>query len=223
LTVHVAAYPGAHLLVVVYDPGGRPRQVLDNSQSAGLPAWMPGAGQWSIVVRDLTSAPGTAWRVDVAVAPAPLVVTTWVRDPSVTAGPYPGYRPRLTALNHGMVASARAVPDPNGPPGSWVVDASWNANGTALFAGLTAAASGSCPGQQDCPERHLSTWAGLTQDDVDHWNDRAGTVCRPVSDGGDLVNDPEVLSPITAGKFQISGNFSQQDATNLANWLAPRG
>jgi hypothetical protein len=43
--------------------------------------------------------------------------------------------------------------------------------------------------------------AGLTQDDIDHWNKHVGTVFRPVSEGGDLVNDAEVLSPITGGRF----------------------
>jgi hypothetical protein len=209
--------PGTHMQVLLYDPAGRLARTLDSSQPDMLLMLMPIPGRWSVVVRDVASPPSTVWRVDVAFTKAPLVVTTWLKDPSVTAGPYPGYRPQVSAINPGMVASARAVPD--GPAGSWKVEGTWDANGAVLFSNLTTAAAQSCPGQR-CPEAHVTTWAGLTQDDVDHWNERASAVYRPVADGGELASDAVVVAPISGGTWPIAGNYTRQEARDIASWLA---
>lgn len=218
VTTQLPPYPAAHVQVLLYDPAGRLSLTVDNSDQRPTPAWRPVPGTWSFAVRDLASRPGAAWRLRAAFIPLPVVVTTWLKDPSVTAGPYPGYRPHLSSLSRDVVAGARPVRAPNGRPGAWTVEGRWTTEGAAVFGDLTAGAAQSCPGQS-CPESRVTLWAGLTQDDIDHWNERASTVYEPVSDGGDLVGDTVVVHAIADGTWLLPGDYSQQEATDVANWL----
>jgi hypothetical protein len=161
-------------------------------------------------------APGTASRPPQASSPlAALVITTWVRDPSVVGGPQPGYRPQISMINRGTLTSVSAARDPTG--NDWVVAFTLGPEDARGFELLTAGAVAACPG--DCPERHLATWLDLTQDDVDHWSERGNVLSRRVSEGGKLLSDPYVVSPITSGRAYIQGRFSQQEATVLARRL----
>src|SRR5215469_10704209 len=74
--------------------------------------------------------------------PARLVITTWVADPQGTAGPYPGFRPRLTEITPAMVQSASASPD-QGNPG-WVITVTFDPAGTAIYSRLSADAYRAC-------------------------------------------------------------------------------
>jgi preprotein translocase subunit SecD len=151
-----------------------------------------------------------------SVPPARLIVTTWVVDPSVTAGPYPGYRPRTTAITPNMVTSASAEPNPLGGT-DWVVAYTLDARGTRIFAQLSTEAYDACgAGQQgSCAGSHVTMWLDLTQEDVDAWNTRAGDLYRPADQGGKLLSDPYIQSPITGGSGLIQGGFTRQEAMML--------
>ena len=167
--------------------------------------------------RTLSSAPGRTTPAGAPPAPpAAFVITAWVRDPSVVNGPWPGYRPQMTLMYRGTLVSVRAARDPSGG-NDWVVQFTLDSEGAQVLGSLTRDAVAACAG--DCPERHVASWLDLTQDDVDHWNERAEAVYRPVSQGGKLISDPHVVSPITAGQGYIQRNFSQQEATELARRL----
>ena len=58
---------------------------------------------------------------DVIGRTAQLVTTKWVADSTVTAGPWPGYRPQETALRADMLTSANAQLDPSGGTANGVV------------------------------------------------------------------------------------------------------
>ncbi|MBO0685923.1 MAG: hypothetical protein J2P45_22485 [Candidatus Dormibacteraeota bacterium] len=152
-----------------------------------------------------------------AAAPARLVVTTWTKDPSFTDTPYPGYRPAISPITSDMITNAQVVRNSNG---DIVVQVKFDSRGTEIFRNLTAQAAAACP-QQACPQSHLTMWLDLTQDDVDHWNQRAHDLYRPFYRGGKLLTDPAVAAPITGGSAQISGNFNQQQAEDLAHRLNP--
>jgi hypothetical protein len=149
--------------------------------------------------------------------PAALVITKWVKDPSVVNGPWPGYRPQMVLAYRGTLASVRAARDPGGG-NDWVLEFTLDPEGTQVLGSLTKDAVVACSGF-DCPERHIGNWLDLTQDDVDHWNERAMSEYRPVSQGGKLISDPYVTVPITNGQGHIQGNFSHQEATDLARRL----
>jgi preprotein translocase subunit SecD len=151
-----------------------------------------------------------------------LVVTKWVADPSITNGPLPGYKPQMTQMTADMLTSASAGLDQNGT--GWVVNFQFNSAGANIFSQLsTAAYNATCPkqGQVDCPERRLTDWLDLSQDDIANWNDRANQLYQPngVVSGGKLLTDPYIQSPITGGQGVISGNFTQQSAKDLATGL----
>lgn len=165
----------------------------------------------------LSSVPGRTTPASAPPAPlAALVITTWVKDPAVVNGPWPGYRPQMTLMYRGTLTSVRAARDPSGG-NDWVVLFTLDSEGAQVFGSLTTQAVAACAG--DCPERHVASWLDLTQDDADHWNERANVVYRPVSQGGKLLSDPYILSPITSGHGYIQGNFRQQEATDLARRL----
>lgn len=171
----------------------------------------------AVGLRILSSAPGRTTPASAPQAPpAAFVITTWVKDPSVVNGPWPGYRPQMTLMYRGTLTSVRAARDPSGG-NDWVVHFTLDSEGAQIFGSLTTQAVAACAG--DCPERHVASWLDLTRDDVDHWNERADVVYRPVSQGGKLISDPLVVSPITAGQGYIQGNFTQQEATDLARRL----
>jgi hypothetical protein len=60
-------------------------------------------------------------------------------------------------------------------------------------------------------------WAGLTQDDLDHWSERANRLYQPFNRGGKLLVDARVEAPIMTGHTLISvPNLTQQEADDLA-------
>ena len=152
-----------------------------------------------------------------AAAPARLVVTTWTQDPSASYPPYPGYRPAISPITSDMITNAQVVRNSNG---DIVVQVKFDSRGTEIFRNLTAQAAAACP-QQECPQRHLTMWLDLNQDDLDHWNQRAHDIYRPLYRGGKLLTDPAVTAPIPGGSAQIAGNFNQQQAEDLAHRLNP--
>jgi preprotein translocase subunit SecD len=166
-----------------------------------------------------------------------LVYTKWVADAKVTGGPEPGYRPELTGLTGDDISSASAGLDPNSGL-SWVVNISFNSAGSNLFGSLTTANVNACPGDPttvttaNCPERHLTIWLDLTQNDINHWEDAtyAGTVSGnydpnclatkgPDATCPKFLVDANTISPILGGQAYISGSFTQQQATDLATGI----
>ncbi|HEY7198600.1 MAG TPA: hypothetical protein VIC57_00230 [Candidatus Dormibacteraeota bacterium] len=154
--------------------------------------------------------------------PAKLVVTTWVRDPSVTGGPFPGYRPRMTSITPDMVASASAAPDPNGGH-DWIVSFSFDARGARIFREITTVAAVACgpSGPGSCPEGRVTDWLDLTQADIDDWDARADLLYQPAAGGGKLLSDPYIVAPITGGQGYIEGAYTRDQATALARQLHP--
>ena len=137
--------------------------------------------------------------------PATLVMTQWVKDPAIVDGPWPGYRPQISMMRPKMVARAvahldPAVPTPDLNGSDWLVEITLNAEGTRLFGALTKNAVAAC--SDDCPERHIAWWLDLSQDDIDHWNERASTDYRRIDQGGKLIFDPSVSAPITDGTVE---------------------
>jgi preprotein translocase subunit SecD len=150
---------------------------------------------------------------------AQLVTTQWVKDSSITNGPVPGYRPKITNLRSDMLTSATASLDQSGA-NSWVVNVSLNSQGAQIFGDISTAAYNACPGQgNDCPERHVAEWLDLTQDDVTHWQDRANQLSAGTDAGGKLLTNPTMDQPITGGQFFISGKFTPDSAKSLATLL----
>lgn len=151
-----------------------------------------------------------------------LVTTTWEKDPNPAAanngGAEPGYRPKISALTGDMVSSASASTDQTGT--QWVVNVNLDSRGQPIFAKLSTDAVNACP-QGDCPERHIAEWLDLTQFDIDRWDDPgyAQKMSLPVDQGGKLLTDPTVSEAILGGQVQISGNFTQSGAKDLATLL----
>lgn len=130
-------------------------------------------------------------------------------------------RRRWCEVEHRFWYGQPAVSAARDPTGNdWVVLFTLGPEDARGFELLTADAVAACPG--DCPERHLGTWLDLTQGDVDHWSERANVLYRRVSEGGKLISDPYIVSPITSGRGYIQGNFSQQEATVLARRLGAK-
>jgi preprotein translocase subunit SecD len=152
---------------------------------------------------------------------AKLVTTKWVDDPNSKAAIAPGYRPQLTALTGDMITSATAQTDQNGT--SWVVSITFNSQGADLFGKLTTEAVNACPGTNaDCPKRHIANWLDLSAEDIAKWDDPgyADQVSLPIAKGGKLVTNPTIIEPILTGQAQISGNFDQSTAKDLATLLS---
>ncbi len=162
-----------------------------------------------------------------------LVYTKWVKDPKATTGPHPGYKPAFTGLTGDDIASASAAIDQNST--SWVVNISFNSNGAAVFDRLTTANVAACASPdpttgQFCAERFLTIWLDLTQADIDKWDDPAyqAKLLVPYNAGclpsekvvcGKLLVDPVTQQEIAGGNAQISGNFTQQSANDLATGI----
>ena len=165
-----------------------------------------------------------------------LVYTKWVPDTKVTGGPQPGYRPQLTGLTGDDISSATSSIDQTGT--SWVVNVSFTSAGATKFDNLTRDNVNACPGDPNtvasanCPQRHLTIWLDLTQQDIDNWEDASyvakvmqqydpqclatqaqGTVC------GKFLTDPITLQEIAGGQATISGSFTQQSAQDLATGI----
>jgi preprotein translocase subunit SecD len=168
-----------------------------------------------------------------------LVYTKWVKDPKQDptnpAGPvHPGYKPQLVGLSGDDIQSASASLDQNGV--NWVVNITFTSHGGDVFSNLTSANVAACPGDpttdqtgaSSCPERYLSTWMDLTQNDINHWDDAgyAAQLVRPwdappnpTDPQPKLLIDAITLQQISGGQAQISGNFTQQSANDLATGI----
>jgi preprotein translocase subunit SecD len=152
---------------------------------------------------------------------AKLVTTKWVPDPNSKALIAPGFKPQLTALTGDMITGANAQTDQNGT--SWVVSITFNSQGADIFGRLTTEAVNACPGATtDCPQRHIANWLDLTPDDIAHWDDPgyADQISLQIDKGGKLVTNPTIIEPILTGQAQISGNFTQATAKDLATLLS---
>lgn len=171
-----------------------------------------------------TSAPSAA--ASAAALPKVLVVcTTWAPDAQVTNGPEPGYKPAMAGLTSHDMRSASAVLNGNGV--SWVVNIVFNDRGAALFMTLTRNnLNATCPApNQSCAQRHLAIWLGLTQADIDGW-DNAATVsevsrpfdlsCIGATTCPKLISDPITFDEIDGGQMVLSGAFTQTTARELA-------
>lgn len=163
-----------------------------------------------------------------------LVYTRWVKDAKVTGGTVPGYKPQLTGLTGDDIASANASIDPQSGIG-WVVNVNFNSHGSELFGKLTTANVAACPDsttQGNCPERHLTIWLDLTQNDINHWEDAA--YAAKVSGNYDpnclatqgpnascpkFLVDANTITPILGGSAFISGGFTQHSAVDLATGI----
>jgi len=101
-----------------------------------------------------------------------LVYTKWVADAAVTGGPHPGYKPVLTGLTGDDIQSATAAVDPNNV--GWVVNVSFTSTGATKFDDLTRANVAACTidaSGNACPERFLTIWLDLNQNDINSWTD----------------------------------------------------
>ncbi|HEY8842030.1 MAG TPA: protein translocase subunit SecD [Candidatus Dormibacteraeota bacterium] len=163
-----------------------------------------------------------------------LVYTKWVKDAKVTGGTIPGYKPQLTGLTGDDIASASASIDPSSGIG-WVVNVNFTSHGSDLFGKLTTANVAACPDTTtagNCPERHLTIWLDLTQNDINHWEDatyanKASANYDPncLATQGANANCPKYLvdantiQPILGGSAFISGGFTQQSAKDLATGI----
>ena len=147
---------------------------------------------------------------------AQLVTTKWVPDSTVTGPPWPGFKPQITPLRADMVTGATASLDQNGT--SWVVNITFNSEGANIFSQLTGDAYNACP-TSDCAQRHITEWLDLSQDDIDHWNERVQQLYKPTDQGGRLLTDPQIIQQISGGQAQITGNFSRESSKNLATLL----
>ncbi len=166
-----------------------------------------------------------------------LVYTKWVKDPAQDpnnpAGPiHPGYKPQLVGLTGDDIQTASASLDQNGV--YWVVNITFTSHGSDVFSNLTTANVAACPGDPStsptasCPERYLTIWLNLTQNDINHWDDPnyAATLSRPW-DSPQNATDPTpkflidavTLQAITGGQAQISGTFDQTSANDLATGI----
>ncbi|MBV8982129.1 MAG: hypothetical protein JO086_14595, partial [Acidimicrobiia bacterium] len=190
-----------------------------NALGVNEPVVQPAGGNNDRIEVQLAGVPASKAQ-DVIGRTAQLVTTKWVADPSVTAPPWPGFKPQITNLRADMLTSANAQLDPSGT-NTWVVNVTYNSEGQSIFSQLTNDAYNACP-TTDCAQRHITNWLDLTPDDVAHWNDRASQLYKPFDQGGKLVTDPYIQNPITGGTATISGGtpgFTQQSATDLATLL----
>jgi preprotein translocase subunit SecD len=190
-----------------------------NALGVNEPVVQPAGGNNDRIEVQLAGVPASKAQ-DVIGRTAQLVTTKWVADPTVTAQPWPGFRPQVTNLRADMLTSANASLDPNAGT-TWVVNVSYNSDGSNIFSQLTNDAYNACP-TTDCAQRHITNWLDLSADDVAHWNERAPQLYKPFDQGGKLVTDPYIQNPITGGTATISGGtpgFTQQSATDLATLL----
>lgn len=204
-------------------PARRPRRGLLVAAAAALMVVLAGG----VVAVRLGSAPGTTSpAAPPTQLPTGLVVTTWVRDPSIVTGPYPGYRPQVR-MDQRSVAGAHAVQ--NTTTGTWLVLVRFEPDGQRLFGSITAAVHACSAGA--CPQNHVTMWLDLTPDDVAHWNERATKLYASEGQGGKLLSDAVLRSsgascsttciegPIGEPETIVAGGLSQHDAEVLARRL----
>jgi protein-export membrane protein SecD len=149
---------------------------------------------------------------------AQLVITTWVKDDTVTGGDKPGFRPKMTNIRSDALTSATATLDQNAV--QWAVNTQFNSAGAEQYAKVTTEAYNSCP-TGSCETRYIAFWLDLTPDDINGWQDPAvaNAASQKTETGGKLLTDPIIQNPITGGNGVITGNFSQQTAKDLATLL----
>ena len=198
----------------------------------GLAGWL-GAALLPVVMSSCGQQPAA-----VTYKPS-LTYTRWAPDPKAMAGPEPGYKPEFTGLTGADVAQATPAIDASGS--SWLIDVTFTPRGKQLFAVLTRANVAECAGDvatsQDaqCAQRHLAIWLDLTETDVDNWDkpDYVAAVSGPFDLKclarqpttvvcGKLVSDPITLEEIDGGVAEISGNFTQATADQIAIALNSR-
>lgn len=156
-----------------------------------------------------------------------LVYTKWVADPNVTSGMEVGYKPALTGLGADDVAAVAAAIDPNGS--GWLVNITFTPRGATLFANLTRDNVAACPGdvtvdtKAQCVGRFLTMWLGLTQADIDRWEDAAyaANVAKPFGSGGKFLLNAITIQEIDGGAAQISGSLDQKQAQDLIAAIKP--
>jgi hypothetical protein len=156
-----------------------------------------------------------------------LVYTKWVADPNVTSGMEVGYKPALTGLSGDDVASVTAAIDPGGT--GWLVNITFSLRGANLFANLTRDNVAACPGdvatdtKAQCVGRYLTMWLGLTQADIDRWEDAsyAANVARPFGSGGKFLLNAITIQEIDGGAAQINGSLNQKQAQDLVAAIKP--
>ncbi|HLZ94212.1 MAG TPA: protein translocase subunit SecD [Candidatus Dormibacteraeota bacterium] len=159
-----------------------------------------------------------------------LVYTKWVKDtnPANTSGPHPGYKPQLVGLTGDDISSASASLDQNGV--AWVVNITFTSTGATKFDTLTRNNVNACPGDPatdpnaGCPERFLTIWLDLTQQDIDQWDNPGvqAALLQRYDNGGKMLVDAITDSEISGGQAQISGGsagFSQTEANDLATGI----
>jgi preprotein translocase subunit SecD len=156
-----------------------------------------------------------------------LVYTKWVPDAKVTNGPQAGFKPALTGLTGDDIQNATASLDQSGL--QWGVNISFNARGAGIFANLTREAVAACPGPNAaCPQRNLTIWLDLTQQDIDNWEnaDYVAKISQNYDPGclatagpdtvcGKFLTDPRTNEEIAGGNAVITGNFTQASANDL--------
>ncbi|MDQ6719645.1 MAG: protein translocase subunit SecD [Candidatus Dormibacteraeota bacterium] len=162
-----------------------------------------------------------------------LVYTKWVADAKSTTGPHPGFKPAFTGLTGDDIQSANAAIDQNGI--SWVVNVTFTQNGATVFDKLTRDNVAAC--QIDpttgtaCAGRYLTIWLDLTQKDIDNWDDPSyqaklmtqyNAACLPSAtvQCGKFLVDPVTQTEIAGGNAQISGQFTQSSAQDLATGIS---
>ena len=202
-----------------------------SSRRVALANWIPvgliAAGVVLVILAFVVAAMSSTSTMQVTKS---LVYTTWVADANALGGPEPGYKPALTALTGAHVTQVSAAKDSGGD--SWDLDISLDSTGTQLMSNLTRDNVAACPDTSpnpDCAQRYLAMWIGLTQNDIDRWEDlaRANEVSRPVGAGCDaqaasgascakLVTNAVTTAEIDSGDIAISG-FTQKEAQDLAD------
>ncbi|HXC75852.1 MAG TPA: hypothetical protein VNU19_02265 [Candidatus Acidoferrum sp.] len=218
------------LYLVSRRASGRLPLTRASSRRVALASWIPAGmtllsfllGIAAFVVLGATSS--TTTRVS-----SSLVYTKWVVDANVTGGPEVGFKPSLTGLSGGDIQTVTARNDTSTSPGGWLVDITFTSRGRDLFDALTRDNVAACPGdatvdsKANCAQRHLALWLGLTQADIDRWEDATyvDAVSQPWGSGGKLLGDLLTLEEINSGEVLITGNFTQSDAQDLVAAIEP--
>jgi hypothetical protein len=198
-----------------------------SNRRVALASWIPAGlilgafllGLAALVVSAATSSSSTR-------ASSSLVFTKWLPDANATGGPQPGYKPAMTGLSGGDVAS---VTTGNDATDGWIVNITFTSRGRDLLATLTRDSIAACPGDPSadsnatCAQRHMTMWVGLSQTDIDQWDDVTYSVAvsRPWASGGKFVADLLNLKEVTGGKMFIFGSFAQKEAQDLAAAMQP--
>ena len=210
-----------------------------SSRAVALASWIPaGLVIGAFVVWFSAAVLGIASSSSSSHVSMALVYTTWVADAKVTSGPELGYKPALTEITGKHITSVSAVKESSGD--IWDLDLSLDSTGAQLLSAITRDNVAACPGDSrsdpnaNCPERYLALWLGLTQSDIDNWEDyyRAQDVSRslvagcpavpsPGSACGKLVINAVTIEQIDGGEVAISG-FSQKNAQDIVAAIQPR-